>query len=36
LIKENERDDILSLHEAKAYYDQLRKIQWKLSIGKNF
>jgi hypothetical protein len=27
LIKENERDDILSLHEAKAYYDQLRKIQ---------
>jgi hypothetical protein len=29
LIKENEGDEILSLHEAKAYYDQLEKIQWK-------
>ena len=27
LIKENEGDEILSLHEAKAYYDQLDKIQ---------
>ena len=27
LIKENEGDEILSLHEAKAYYDQLEKTQ---------
>ena len=27
LIKENEGDEILSLHEAKAYYDKLDKIQ---------
>ena len=27
LIKENEGDEILSLHEAKAYYDQLEKMQ---------
>jgi len=26
LIKENEGDEILSLHEAKAYYDKLEKI----------
>ena len=25
LIKENEGDDILKFHEAKAYYDQLEK-----------
>jgi hypothetical protein len=27
LIKENEGDDMLSLHEATAYYDQLEKAQ---------
>ena len=27
LIKENEGDETLSLHEAKAYYDQLEKTQ---------
>ena len=26
LIKENEGDEILSLHEAKVYYDKLEKI----------
>jgi hypothetical protein len=27
LIKENEGDEIFSLHEAEAYYDQLEKAQ---------
>ncbi len=27
LIKENEGGEMLSLHEAKAYYDQLEKTQ---------